>query len=117
MEKLVVKGYVKHLGVSNFNGQMINELLTVCKIRPVALQNEIHPYLPNIAINEVAQKNGITVIAHTPLARGDANSNGEGCNILKEDVIADIAAKHGKTPGQVVIKFALQRGIGLVPKT
>ena len=51
MEKMVAKGYVKHLGISNFNGQMITELMTVCKIKPVALQNEVHPYLPNNAIN------------------------------------------------------------------
>ena len=51
------------------------------------------------------------------MARGDSNTKGEGCNILKEEIITDIAAKHGRTPGQVVIKFSLQRGIGLIPKT
>jgi aldehyde reductase len=71
MELLVTKGYVRHLAVSNFNGQLLTELLTFCKIKPVALQIEVHPYLPNTALVELAQKNGIHVIAHTPLVRGD----------------------------------------------
>ena len=47
------------------------ELLSFCKIKPTALQIEVHPYLPNTPIVELAQKNGIIVIAHTPLARAD----------------------------------------------
>lgn len=71
MELCVAKGYVRHLAVSNFNGQLLTELLAVCKIKPVALQIEVHPYLPNTALVELAQKNGLIVIAHTPLVRGD----------------------------------------------
>jgi diketogulonate reductase-like aldo/keto reductase len=71
MELCVTKGYVRHLAVSNFNGQLLTELLTFCKIKPLALQIEVHPYLPNTALVELAQKNGVIVIAHTPLVRGD----------------------------------------------
>lgn len=71
MELCVTKGYVRHLGVSNINGQLLMELLTFCKIKPVALQIEVHPYLPNNSLVELAQKNGLIVIAHTPLVRGD----------------------------------------------
>ena len=46
------------------------DLLSYCKIKPIALQIELHPYLPQTALVELAQKNGITVIAYTPLARG-----------------------------------------------
>lgn len=67
----MTKGYVRHLAVSNFNGQLLMELLAICKIKPVALQIEVHPYLPNTALVELAQKNGLIVIAHTPLVRGD----------------------------------------------
>jgi len=71
MELCVTKGYVRHLAVSNFNGQLLTELLTFCKVKPLALQIEVHPYLPNAALVELAQKNGVIVIAHTPLVRGD----------------------------------------------
>lgn len=119
LELCVAKGYIKHLGLSNFNGQLIMDLLTYCKIKPIALQIEVHPYLPNTPLAELAQKNGIAVIAHTPLARGDSLSidRGDDINILKEEVIYDIAAKHGKTAAQVVLKSTLQRGIGIIPKT
>ena len=81
MELCVTKGYVRHLGISNFNGQLLMELLTVAKIKPVAIQVEIHPYLPNNPLVELAQKNGIIPIAYTPLIRGD------NLNILKEEII------------------------------
>lgn len=83
MELCVTKGYVKHLGVSNINGQLLMELLTFCKIKPVAMQIEVHPYLPNNSLVELAQKNGLTVIAHTPLVRGDG-LNRDDINILKD---------------------------------
>ena len=119
MELCVTKGYVKHLGVANFNGQVLMELLTICKIKPVALQIEVHPYLPNNALVEVAQKNGILVIAHTPLVRGDnlGLSQNDDINMLKDEVILEIAAKHGRTPAQIVLKSTLQRGIGVIPRT
>ena len=71
METCVKKGYTKHLGISNFNGQLINQLLSFAKIKPVALQIESHPYLLNQPLVEVAQKNGIAVLAYCPLGRGD----------------------------------------------
>lgn len=119
MELCVTKGYVKHLGVANFNGQLLMELLTVCKVKPVALQIEVHPYLPNNAIVEVAQKNGIVVIAHTPLVRGDSLSlsRDDEVNILKDEIILEIAGKYGKTPAQIVLKSNLQRGVGVIPRT
>lgn len=116
MELCVTKGYVRHLAVSNINGQLLMELLSLCKIKPVALQVEVHPYFPNTALVELAQKNGIIVIAHTPLIRGD-NLNRDEVNILKDEVILDLASKHGRTPAQIVLKSTLQRGVGVIPKT
>ena len=117
LELCVTKGYVKHLGLSNFNGQLISDLLTFCKIKPAVLQIEVHPYLPNNAVVELAQKNGIVVLAHTPLVRGDSLNKDNEVNILKEQLIGEIAAKHGRTPAQIIIKSTLQRGVGVIPKT
>ena len=87
MELCVTKGYVKHLGISNFNGQLLMELLTFVKIKPIAIQVEIHPYLPNTPLVQMAQKNGIIPIAYTPLVRGDNLVNQEEINILKDEII------------------------------
>ena len=111
----VKKGYAKHLGISNFNGQLITDLLSFCKIKPIALQIETHPYLLQQSLVELAQKNGIHVIAHTPLARGDGYA-GE-TNLLKDDLINELSAKHGKTPAQIVLKTSLFRKVGVIPKT
>lgn len=86
-ELCVTKGYVKHLGISNFNGQLIMDLLTYCKIKPAVLQIEVHPYLPNNAIVEIAQKNGIVVVGYSPLVRGDNLNREDEVNILKDEVI------------------------------
>ena len=56
-------------------------------------------------------------MAYTPLARGHNLNRGDEIDILKEDSICDVAAKHGKTPAQVVLKTSLQRGIGVIPRT
>lgn len=63
---------------------------------------------------ELAQKNKIIVIAHTPLARGDSKGDD---SLLKDETVLDIAAKHGRTPAQVVLKSTIARGIGVIPKT
>jgi diketogulonate reductase-like aldo/keto reductase len=83
-ELCVTKGYVKNLGISNFNGQLIMDLLTYCKIKPSVLQIEVHPYLPNNSIVELAQKNGIIVIGYSPLVRGDNLNREDEVNILKD---------------------------------
>jgi len=65
---------------------------------------------------DLCQKNGIAVMAYSPLVRGH-NLGKDDIDILKEDVICEVAAKHGKTPAQVVLKTSLQRGIGVIPRT
>lgn len=110
------KGYAKHIAVSNFNGQLLQELLTFCKIKPIINQIETHPYLPQQALVDFCQKNGIAVVAHTCIARGDSCQK-EDVNVLKDELICDIAAKHSKTPAQVALKFSLARGVGVIPKT
>ena len=67
----IKKGYAKNLGISNFNGQAITDLLSFCKIKPIVHQIETHPYLLQQNLVDVTQKNGIHVLAHTPLGRGD----------------------------------------------
>lgn len=69
MEKLVDIGKTKHIGVSNFNVQLINDLLTYCKIIPAVNEVELHPYLPQIELVRFLKEEGIIPIAYCPLAR------------------------------------------------
>ena len=87
MEECVRKGYTRHLGISNFNGQNVLDLLTYCKIKPIVNQIEYHPYLQQAGLVEICQKNGVSVIAFSPLGRPGLH---EDVNILKDEVILEL---------------------------
>jgi diketogulonate reductase-like aldo/keto reductase len=70
MESCVRRGYTKHLGIANFNGQLLNEILSIATIKPVALQIECHPYLNQDGLINLAKKKGMQVLAHTALGKG-----------------------------------------------
>lgn len=69
MEECVRKGYTRHLGISNFNGQSLLDLLSYCKIKPIVNQIEFHPYLQQSGLVDICQKNGVAVVAFMPLGR------------------------------------------------
>ena len=69
MEECVRKGYTRYLGISNFNGQNVLDLLTYCKVKPIANQIEYHPYLQQSGLVDICQKNGVAIIAYMPLGR------------------------------------------------
>lgn len=87
MEECVRKGYTRHLGISNFNGQNVLDLLAYAKIKPIANQFEYHPYLQQSSLVEICQKNGIHCVAYAPLGRPGAD---EACNVLKDETIVEI---------------------------
>jgi diketogulonate reductase-like aldo/keto reductase len=69
MEECVRKGYTRHLGISNFNGQNVLDILSYCKIKPIANQFEYHPYLQQNSLVDICQKNGIVCVAYMPLGK------------------------------------------------
>lgn len=73
-------------------------------------QAEIHPYYANIENVEYAKKNGIAIEAYSPLG-------GNGAGTLENEVIIALADKYGKTPAQIVLRWELQRGIIVLPKS
>ncbi len=115
MEECVRKGYTRHIGVSNYNLAAVMEMLTWCRIKPAVNQVECHPYNFNASLVEGCQKLGVQVMAYCPLARGLASPLES--SLLKEDVIEDIASKHGRTPAQVVLRFLSLRNVVAIPKT
>ncbi|KAJ3115582.1 hypothetical protein HDU96_000406 [Phlyctochytrium bullatum] len=112
MEKLVDSGKVRTIGVSNFSATKLKELLAEARIKPAVNQVELHPYLPQHDLLEFSAKHNIHLTAYSPLGSGQAEPN-----LLKDEVVTEIAKKNGKTPAQVLISWAAQRGTSVIPKS
>lgn len=121
MEQLVSKDLTRHIGVSNFGGQLIMELLSYCKIRPYANQIELHPYMTQQTLVDFCHSKGIKTTALSPLGSPsyvELNMDyGLGKGILEDEVITSIAKTHGKTPAQVILRWNVQRGVSVIPKS
>ncbi|KAJ9622787.1 D-xylose reductase [Taxawa tesnikishii (nom. ined.)] len=106
MEELVDDGLAKSIGISNYNGALILDLFRYAKIHPATLQIEHHPYLTQEPLIKLAQERGISVTAYS--------SFGPQSFVELDMHIAD---KHGKTPAQVLLRWATQRGVAVIPKS
>ncbi|KAK9356209.1 NADP-dependent oxidoreductase domain-containing protein [Lipomyces doorenjongii] len=122
MEKAVELGYTKNIGISNFAGALIIDLLRYAKIPPAVLQIEHHPYLTQPQIIALAEQRGIAVTAYSSfgpqsfLELGHPLAQTVGL-LLEADPISSIAKAHGKTTAQVLLRWATQRGIAVIPKS
>lgn len=115
MEELVEAGKVHSIGVSNFNSQQLERLIKLSKIKPVANQIECHPNLNQHKFIEFAKERNVTIIAYAPLGRGDYSAD-KGI-ALKDSKVQQIADKHHKNAGQILIRFAYQNGVVAIPKS
>ncbi|MDR0855527.1 MAG: aldo/keto reductase [Christensenellaceae bacterium] len=108
LEKFTLDGTIRALGVSNFLKHHLEELLHKTGVIPVVDQIETHPYLVNDGLLQTLKKYSINLEAWAPLGKG---------KILSEKIFTKIGAKYGKTPAQVVIRWHLQRGHIVIPKS
>ena len=108
LETLLADGRVRAIGVSNFMPRHLDEVLEHGSIVPAVDQVEMHPFLQRNDVLERCRRNGIAVVAFSPLARG---------RWLDDPVIVDVASRNGVTPAQVMIGWCLNRGVGAIPKT
>ena len=109
LEKLYRDGRVKAIGVCNFEIGHLERLLAETEIPPVLNQVECHPYLAQRELKSFCAEHNIYLEAWSPLQQG-----GE---VLKNESVVRIAETHGKTPAQVVIRWHLQRGNIVIPKS
>ena len=122
MESLVDKGLTKSIGISNFNGQLIMDLLRYAKIVPATLQIEHHPYLTQEGLIQLAQANNMAVTAYSSFGPQsflelEMQRAKDTPLLFNNKTVKIIADKHGKSPAQVLLRWATQRNIAVIPKS
>ena len=102
------RGLTRHIGVSNFPSAQFRQAAALSEAPLVTNQVEHHPYLSIDTLKAVARDLGSSITAWSPLAQG---------KIADDDVLAGIARGHGKTPGQVTLRWLIQNGVIAIPRT
>jgi alcohol dehydrogenase (NADP+) len=118
MEKLVDQKLVRSIGLSNFKPSDIEEILQIARIKPVVNQVELHPYLNQQALREYCAQKKIIVTSYCPLANlKRPGEREEDASALYHPVIQEIAKSKNKTNAQIIIRWHLQHGLTVIPKT
>ena len=118
MEKLVKLGLVKSIGLSNFNSEQIKDIMNKGSIKPVMNQVECHPYLSQEKLLKFCEDQGIKITAYSPLGSPDRPwAQPDDVELLKEPKLKEIGQKYEKTPAQVLIRWQIQRGVVVIPKS
>ena len=109
LEKIAADGRARAIGVSNFQPAHLRRVMAEGTVVPAVNQIELHPQLPQAALRALHAEHGIATEAWSPL--------GQGKGLLDSPVIARIAERHGRTPAQVVLRWHLQLGNVVIPKS
>ncbi|KAF7307049.1 Aldo-ket-red domain-containing protein [Mycena indigotica] len=120
MEELVDVGIAKNIGISNFQGSLIADMLRYARIKPQVLQIELHPYLTQEALVKYAKEVGLAITAYSsfgPASWIELSMDQGAPSLLDHDVVSAAATKHNKTTAQVLLRWATQRDIAVVPKS
>lgn len=122
MEEIHGSGRAKNIGVSNFNGQLITDMLRYCNIPPAVLQIEHHPYYVQRELTDFCEHQGIKVTAYSsfgPMSYLELKQElAVGSPpLLEHPVVKQVAEECGKSPAQVLLRWATQRGIAVIPKS
>lgn len=118
MEELHKAGKVKSIGVSNFNSEQISRVLKEGTIKPVMNQVECHPYLAQTKLINFCKGKGIVLTAYCPLGSPDRPwATKDEPPLLEHPTLKDIGAKYGKTSAHVLLRFHIERGVVVIPKS
>jgi diketogulonate reductase-like aldo/keto reductase len=108
MARLKQAGLTRHIGVSNFTVSLIEQAVTVSPEPLVCNQIECHPFLDQSRVIAACRRHGLAVVAYSPIARGSADGNA---------VLTRIGKAHGKSAAQVSLRWLVQQGIVVIPRT
>ena len=108
LEKAYRDGKAKAIGISNFEGEYLDELSTKWEVVPQFIQVEAHPYFTQEELRKTLDKYGIKLMAWYPLGHGDKS-------LIEEPVFAKLGEKYGKTPAQVILRWHTQMGFVVIP--
>jgi methylglyoxal/glyoxal reductase len=108
LERLYTEGAVRAIGVANYLVPFLNELETYANIVPAVNQVEFSPYLYLKDLKTYCEEREIQLQAYTPLVRGQK---------MRDPKLVTIAEKYGKTPAQIILRWALQHGVSTIPKS
>jgi diketogulonate reductase-like aldo/keto reductase len=117
LETLLADGKVRAIGVSNFMVEHLTRLLDRATVVPAVNQIECHPYFPQQEVQDFGAEHGILPQAWSPIGGITFYRDGSHGSTLQDPVIADIAAAHRKTPAQVMLRWGLQHGRSVIPKS
>ena len=120
MEELKQAGLVKHIGVCNYGSALLHDLMAYAKLQPEVLQIESHPFLTQEKLIRLAKSYNMTVTAFSPLGAlsyvpldmAEASES-----VLESEAVRRAALRTGRTPAQVVLRWGIQRGTAIIPKT
>lgn len=110
MEKAVAQGKVKTIGLSNFESERLEEVCEAATIKPAVLQVECHPYFQQNELKKRLAPYGTVIEAWYPIGHGDAD-------LINEPVFAKLAEKYGKTNVQIILRWHIQEGTIIFPKS
>ena len=108
MEKAYKEGKVRAIGLSNFTKEQIEEILSLCEVKPTVLQTELHPYHQEPELKAFLKENGIVPQAWYPLGHGDKA-------LLEEPLFAQLGKKYGKSAPQIILRWHIQSGNIVIP--
>ena len=108
MEKAYKEGKVHAIGLSNFKKEQIEEILSLCEVKPTILQTELHPYNQEPELKAFLKENGIVPQAWYPLGHGDKA-------LLEEPLFAQLGKKYGKSAPQIILRWHIQSGNIVIP--
>lgn len=117
LETLLEQGKVRAIGVSNFMVEHLNRLLEKATVVPAVNQIEVHPYFQQRRVQALGAERGILTQAWSPIGGITFYRDGTHGSTLEDPVIGRIAQAHGKSPAQVMLRWHLQQGRSVIPKS
>ena len=110
MEECVRKGLCRAIGVSNFNVQLLLDLLSYAEIPPAVNEIEFHPFLRQESLVQFCQSMGIQIIGYRPFCQNRVD-------LIGNPIIKSVAESHGRTAGEIILKWVTSQNIAVIPKS